>query len=132
MSHSIIVALGTNVDTGVLYRARGVLSEMFADVQFTGIIPTDPIGERFAGRPFYNFVAKASCPDTADSIQDRLKELERACGDSREQRCQGRVVLDADLLAFDGTKYHEADWERPYIKTLLEALGEGTGVQYTR
>lgn len=123
MSHSIIVALGTNVDAGVLGRARDMLAGMFADVQFTRVIPTEPIGDKFAGKTFYNFIAKASCDGTVDDILHMLKELEGICGDSRDRRCQGEVVLDADLLAYDGTKYHESDWERAYIKTLLETIG---------
>ena len=51
-----------------------------------------------------------------------LKETERMCGDSRELRACGKVMLDADLLQYGSEKHHTADWQRPYIKLLLEEM----------
>lgn len=58
----------------------------------------------------------------AERITLRLKELERMCGDDKEARKQGKVLMDADLLWCQGHIYHTADWQRSYIQHLFNEL----------
>ena len=59
---------------------------------------------------------------TADGFltQTRLKEMEKEMGRTPEEREQGIVRIDLDLLLFDQQRYHERDWERDYIRRLLD------------
>ena len=39
-----------------------------------------------------------------------------------QQRKNGVIVIDIDLLRFGDKKLHKDDWERPYIRQLLEEM----------
>jgi 2-amino-4-hydroxy-6-hydroxymethyldihydropteridine diphosphokinase len=39
-----------------------------------------------------------------------------------EDRQEGIVRLDLDILAYDDERHHLSDWERHYIKILLPQL----------
>ena len=43
-------------------------------------------------------------------------------GRSTEDRQQGIVRLDLDILEYDGVRHHLADWDRHYVKLLLPQL----------
>ena len=49
-----------------------------------------------------------------------LKETERRLGRTHNE--DGIVVLDLDLLEYDGLRYHEDDWNRDYIQQLMKEL----------
>ena len=51
---------------------------------------------------------------TCEELNQWLKEMEQACGRTKE-----KVTLDADLLLFDSKKYHLNDWPRSYVQQLL-------------
>jgi 2-amino-4-hydroxy-6-hydroxymethyldihydropteridine diphosphokinase len=42
-------------------------------------------------------------------------------GRTAQQREKGIVTIDLDLMEHDGVRYHLEDWQRPYIKMLLES-----------
>ena len=60
----------------------------------------------------------------ADEVVGKLKNIERATGDTRELRQDGKVVLDLDLLKYDDTRFHQADWEREYVRELIAEMTE--------
>lgn len=118
----IIIAIGSNTDTHTaIAHARQLLEHEYGNVQFTRTIQTEPIGT-FPG-PFFNCLAVAYTSQPISVTQCFLKLLEAKCGDTQEQRKEGHVVLDADLLMHGDTRCHEADWQRVYIKTLMAEAG---------
>lgn len=56
---------------------------------------------------------------TQTEITGKLKALEREMGDSAELRAEGHVMMDLDLLEYNGVRCRMEDWQRPYIKRLL-------------
>ena len=49
-----------------------------------------------------------------------LKETERRLGRTHNE--DGIVAIDLDLLQYDDQKYHLRDWNRDYVKNLLNEL----------
>ena len=54
------------------------------------------------------------------SIKQLLKETEKRLGRTHNE--DGIVAIDLDLLQYDGQQYHLRDWERDYVKNLLNEL----------
>ena len=123
MRHDIIIALGSNYHPiAHLRKARERLSQALCIECFSRNMWTEAIG--ICSPRFLNCVAKGSTEQTMEQLIDSLKALERSCGDSREERLRGRVHIDIDLLSYDGTLCHVADWERPYITTLYQEINK--------
>ncbi len=51
-----------------------------------------------------------------------LKRIEQLAGNTLDKRNMGVVEADIDLLMYDDVKLHEKDWQRSYIKELVEEL----------
>jgi hypothetical protein len=43
-------------------------------------------------------------------------------GRTQAKRLLGIVPIDIDLMEFDGEKRHQLDWQRPYVKELIDGL----------
>ena len=72
--------------------------------------------------PFSNQLAKFSTTLSPDSVHDLFKELERRCGRIPEDKAQGVVKLDIDLLVFDNKILKPEDMEREYIRRGMSVL----------
>ena len=119
MKHQILLSLAANIQQKEnMAEARHRLSALIDDTCYTPEQWTEPIGN---SRPdkYLNQLVRATTTLSADELQQRCKEIETAMGRSAEERRQGIVRIDIDLLLHDGRRYHERDWERDYIKQLL-------------
>ena len=72
--------------------------------------------------PFSNQLAKFSTTLSPDSVRDLFKELERRSGRIPEDKAQGVVKLDIDLLVFDNKILKPEDMEREYIRRGMSVL----------
>lgn len=123
MKHQVIIALGTNVSEKNIHEAQTILRNVFSDLFFSQIIQTEPIGERFQNTMFYNALAAGTIGDILPSeLVNILKTIECECGDNDTLREKGTVTTDIDLLKYDDLIFHEADWNRPYIKELTKEI----------
>lgn len=120
--HDILIALGTNVIADRIRFVETCLEQSFEDVRFTQTIPTEPIGERFKGKQFYNAVMAGKTNMARNEVVEQLKRIEQLAGNTQDKRNMGVVEADIDLLMYDDEKLHEKDWQRPYIKELVEEL----------
>ena len=124
----IIIALGSNSPCADnITKAKKLVERTFKEVYFSRTMLTDPIGQLFRetknGEPprkFANCIVTALTTLSADEVKEVLKDIEAQCGDSRENRANGLVLLDADLLLHGKERHHEGDWERPYIRELMK------------
>lgn len=124
----IIIALGFNSPCADnITKAKKLVERTFKEVHFSRTMLTDPIGQLFREtkngeqpRKFANCIATALTTLSADEVKEVLKDIETQCGDSRENRANGLVLLDADLLLHGKERHHESDWERPYIRELMK------------
>jgi len=52
-----------------------------------------------------------------DDLQQLLKKTEAETGRTKEA-----VTIDLDLLQYDDQRYHERDWQRPYITRIIDDI----------
>lgn len=122
--HNILIALGTNVIADRIRFVETCLEQSFEDVRFTQTIPTEPIGERFKGKQFFNAVMAGKTFMARNEVVEQLKRIEQLAGNTLDKRNMGVVEADIDLLMYDDVKLHEKDWQRSYIKELVERIKE--------
>jgi len=117
----ILFAIGTNSplasDRVIWMKAR--VFELFGDdVRFTFLVETDPIG--IVSPKFTNCVGIAFTTLPLEKIKAIFKEIEKECEDTKEKRRNNLIEMDIDILEYDGVRYHEKDWSRPYIIDMVE------------
>ena len=118
-----IIALGTNFqEDASIERIKSLLQETFPNIQFTKSVRTRNVGESIYGKYFTNALAKFHSDMVFETLDTTLKQIEKECGDKRELRTRGIVKADIDILTHNGCKHHLADWERKYIKQLINEL----------
>ena len=122
--HDILIAIGTNVIADRIRFVEECLEQCFENVRFTHTIPTEPIGERFKGKQFINAVMAGNTNLAMSEVEDQLKLIEQLAGNTLDKRNMGVVEADIDLLMYDDVKLHEKDWQRSYIKELVERIKE--------
>ncbi|WP_308224686.1 2-amino-4-hydroxy-6-hydroxymethyldihydropteridine diphosphokinase [uncultured Prevotella sp.] len=122
--HDILIAIGTNVIADRIRFVEVHLEQCFENVRFTHIIPTEPIGERFKGKQFFNAVMAGKTNLAMNEVEEQLKRIEQLAGNTQDKRNMGVVEADIDLLMYDDVKLHEKDWQRSYIKELVERIKE--------
>lgn len=120
--HDILISIGTNVVADRIRFVEVHLEQCFENVRFTQIIPTEPIGERFKGKQFFNAVMAGKTSMARNEVVEQLKRIEQLAGNTQDKRNMGVVEADIDLLMYDDVKLHEKDWQRSYIKQLVEEL----------
>lgn len=122
--HDLIVSLGSNIHTEGgdttdarqhLEEARQRLSAYVEDMRASHISTTQAIG--INASDFCNQLIHGRTRLDIDTLGITLKEIETRMGRRRTPRHE--VAIDIDLLKYDETICHEADWQRDYVKDLL-------------
>lgn len=121
-SESCLICLGSNYDREIhMNAARNVLSEAFPNIRFGEELETEAIGEGFFS-PFSNQLATFQTSLTTDEIRQRLKEIEQDNGRMPQEKSQGIVKIDIDLLIHGSRILKPEDLKRDYIQQELERL----------
>lgn len=118
----MLLSLASNCDQEKnLSEARIRLKQVLSSLTFTSELWTDPI---CAKRPnkYLNQLATGYTTLCTEDLCRALKEIETEMGRTNDDRLQGNVRIDLDLLQYDDVRHHLRDWERPYVKRLLEFL----------
>lgn len=117
----ILFAIGTNsplASDRVIWMKARVFGLFGDDVRFTFLVETDPIG--IVSPKFTNCVGIAFTTLPLEEIKAIFKEIEKECEDTKEKRQNNLIEMDIDILEYDGVRYHEKDWSRPYIIDMVE------------
>ena len=101
--------------------ARNALSEAFPNIRFSEELETEAIGEGFFS-PFSNQLATFQTSLTNDEIRQRLKIIEQNNGRMPQEKSQGIVKIDIDLLIHGSRILKPEDLKRDYIQQELERL----------
>lgn len=121
-SESCLICLGSNYDREIhMNAARKALSETFPNIRFGEELETEAIGEGFFS-PFSNQLATFQTSLTTDEIRQRLKEIEQDNGRTPQEKSQGIVKIDIDILIHGSRILKPEDLKRDYIKQELERL----------
>ena len=122
--HQVIVSLASNCNQKEnLNQARERLGQILSLCRFTKALWTEPYGSEkgktAADRLYLNQLAYAETALPVAELVAVLKAIERDMGRTEEDRSQGIVRIDLDLLQYDKERFHLRDWNRSYIKALL-------------
>lgn len=121
----VIVALGTNSGQEEhMTLAKERLLTVLDSCRFTPSLWTEPLG--IVSDRFLNAVATGSTALTQEELQQQLKAIERILGDTREQRQQGVVCMDIDLLQYGDERLKKEDWKRPYVQELVQFINNNS------
>ncbi|GAB6949317.1 hypothetical protein JCM15640A_09020 [Hoylesella timonensis 4401737 = DSM 22865 = JCM 15640] len=117
----LLIALGTNVNQKQnMLKAMNLLRKTWHDILFTKSKWTKPIG--MDTDLFYNCLAYAKVDEDLPHVQQILKNIEKACGNTETDRAHQKIQMDIDILMFCTHKLHEQDWQRNYIQELIQEI----------
>ena len=149
--HEVIISLGSNENQEAnLAKAREQLTQLMTEVHFTSAIWTEPIdhsplnidhsrcnakdGQQTSAaanngqwsivngqsKKYLNQLCKGTTAFGEGLLCEVLKETEKRIGRIKNE--DGIVVIDLDLLEYDGKRHHLRDWNRDFVKNLLNEL----------
>ena len=125
MMHRVILSLAANrYQKSNLAKARQCLGEVFSELRYTTEQWTEPLSSTRQD-PYLNQLAEGDTELTLETLNRRLKQIETDFGRTAEKKRLGIVPIDLDILEFDGQRYHERDWQRSYVTSLLVELQHG-------
>ena len=121
--HKVLISLAANINHKKnLCRARKALAQILSLPVYSKELWTEPEGSSPSvahSRKYLNQLVRAETSLSIDELNKLLKATEVQMGRTPEQRQQGLVPIDLDLLEYDGTRYHLRDWQRSYMKIFL-------------
>ena len=118
--HHIIISLASNINHEAnLEAARTQLTQLLSEVHFTSAIYTEPVGNGQCPK-YLNQLCKGTTALGMNLLNEVLKEIEKRLGRTHNE--DGIVTVDLDLLEYDGERFHHRDWERNYVKDLINEL----------
>ena len=122
--HTCLLCLGSNLDGATrLSTTRKALLSHFPDIRFSQEMITEAIGSGFLS-PFHNQVARLTTFLSAEEVRAILKGIEQVQGRLPEDKANGIVKLDIDLLVYDDCVLKEKDLEREFVKIGLQEIGQ--------
>lgn len=118
----LILAIGTNYQSwNRIRKAKRLIQQSFPSiVVYSSVVMTAPIG--IGGKQFRNCLAAMLTDMSLEEVTNRLKQIEAECGNTAEKRARNIIEMDIDILQHGGKRYHENDWQRPYIRQLLPEI----------
>jgi len=118
--HKIIICLASNIDQKHnMEAAREQLSLLMNDLHYTSEHWTEPV-HSLRSEPYLNQLCQGTTTFGPNLLGEVLKEIEKRLGRTHNE--DGIVTIDLDLLQYDDQRYHLRDWERKYVKDLLNEL----------
>lgn len=118
----IIISLGSNMLPEYhIDQAVYLLRQTFGELIVTRQLWTEPVGMESSCK-FLNMLVMASTAWSMQQVQEELKRIEVLCGRKPEDKAKGIVVVDADLLLYYDKRCHLGDWQRDYVKILMDEL----------
>ncbi|MCR5512188.1 MAG: 2-amino-4-hydroxy-6-hydroxymethyldihydropteridine diphosphokinase [Prevotella sp.] len=116
MNHAVVISLGSNSRQAVHIRwASERLSYLLDDCRLSRMLWTPDI--KGTGKWYMNRVVAGYTTLSVDELQQLLKQTESEAGRTREE-----VTIDLDLLQYDEQRYHEKDWQRPYVSLIINDI----------
>lgn len=131
-NHVAFVALGSNLPTAprVLEWTRRKMRAIFStSCRFSHAEWTEPIDYPYPYK-FLNQIVMISTERSRPVLEVLLSHLEDEMQLRRVTVDEGRIVMDIDLLTFDGDILRPTDWERDYVKRGVEELIKKNGRKF--
>lgn len=117
-----IISIGSNYRTDeYVIKSHRLLLRAFSNIKFSSILQTAPI-EWIISNPFYNQLAVCHTLLPLEEVIAKLKHIQTVLGRREEDKQKGVVLIDLDLLSYDGVILKSTDWQRSYIQIALDEL----------
>lgn len=116
----VIIAIGSNTNQKTNIELADVyIKELFnkEQIEISRSVWTKPIGIK--SDLFLNQIIIFYTLCNYETVCNRLDMIEKRMHSSSELKRSGIVYIDLDILKFGNKIFHENDWQRDYIKTLL-------------
>ena len=122
MMHTCLLCLGSNIEASTrLSAARSTLLSHFPHIRFSEEMVTEAIGSGFLS-PFHNQVASLETSLSAEQVRVILKNIEQGQGRLPEDKTQGIVKLDIDLLMYDDIVLKPKDMEKKFVMEGIKSV----------
>lgn len=122
-TNRIIVGLGSNQDKERnMERAVALLQAYFESICYSDAVYTVPVGGSYGGALFLNRVAVAYSPLSPTELNILFKRIEQAVGRRPEDKAQGRIAIDIDLVQWNDDVLKPDDLSREYVADALSVL----------
>ncbi len=116
MKHRVIIALGScNRQAVHIQWASERLTMLLENCRFSHKLWTADI--KGSGKWYINRLVTGQTELSAETLQEELKQIEAKTGRTREV-----ITIDLDLMQYDTLRYHETDWQRPYIQNIIHDI----------
>ncbi len=119
--HRTILAIGSNHDAETnISRALSLLAEVITGIRRSRTLQTEALDG--ATGTFSNLMLSGHTSLSLEELTAKTKETERLCGRRHGNGGDGTVSMDIDIMDYDGQKFHRGDWQRGYIRTLIQEV----------
>lgn len=116
---NVILSIGSNYRaTQNIMEAEGRLMPLFSFLDVSIDMESPAIDMPEGTPPFTNELVIGNTDLTYEELYAVAKEIEA----SMTPRTATRIPIDIDILEYDGQRYHPADWQRSYVKELLQTI----------
>lgn len=129
MLHSITVSLGSNVDSRHEEISRAMVwlrRFMPASVETTPYLSAaeqmDCAYSTSSTDTYLNAVVRGRTPHSSEFLLKKFKAYERLRGRSTEQSAKGVIIIDIDLVEFDGSIIDTKEYNSPHFQKGLKSL----------
>lgn len=118
----LIISLGsnTNQEDNIRKASEMIMSVFGQETICTKAIWTSPIG--IESDRFLNRLALAYTSLELEQVNSILKDIELKLGGTSEDKRQGVVRIDIDIMLYGNKKLHIDDWQRAYVLKLMTEL----------
>ncbi len=120
--HKVLLSIGSNTQARFnIKRAKCILQKQFPSIRFTDDIESEPYGSGFTNL-FVNTLGYFESDLNKDELIAHFKDIERNMGREIEDKAKGKVIIDIDLIKWDNEVIKPEDFERSYMRDLLESV----------
>lgn len=131
MLNRVIIGLGSNRDKEKnIAWADQLLRDHFVSIYFSKAVYTEPVDMQDP-TPFLNQVAVAFTSEAPGQIINVFKAIEKKLGRTPEDRQKENILIDIDLLQWNGRILKPVDLQRNYVQSALRTLS-GAGKENER
>lgn len=116
------IGIGSNFSTDVyVLRACLSLRTLFQNIVFSQMLMTDPV-DWISESKFRNMVVYCNTQLSATDLIVKLKQIEQELGREKEDKDKGVVLIDLDLLSYNGAIIKQNDWNRDDVIKCVNEL----------
>ncbi len=117
----VLLCLGSNyLQAHHMALACEALRRLPGSITFTPTLWTLPEG--MVSPLYLNSLATLETTLSYDELHAATKDIEQKLGRRHDPEHRREVTIDIDILQYDQTRYKEKDWQRSFVKLLLEKI----------